>query len=427
MAELIHRDILDQLLPWLPEPEMLVLIGARQVGKTSLLRLLQEHLKDHPQFYFDLENTFDLAHTVTPEHFVDYLFSRGLPSDRRAYCFLDEIQYHPDPTKFLKILHDHHPNLKLIVSGSSSFAIREKFKDALTGRKQVFQVMPLHFGEYLRFKAYPAASIKATLHLDAILENFAAARKFQTLTPEILPLWEDFVIYGGYPLPSLTPDTAMKQARLREIYNSYVQKDIKDLAKIDDLLQFNRLVNFLGIQISQLFKNEEVGKEVGLPASKLSKYLFLLENTFVISRLRPYHTNRQKELTKMPKLYFLDTGLRNTGLSDFRPLDLRPDAGALVENQCYGELLKRAPSGDEYFFWRTWDKQEVDFIRSRGRGSLLPVEVKHQAFQQPRVPPGLKNFMQTYECPVGVALTRDYMDLVEDGEQKVFFIPSWMV
>jgi hypothetical protein len=426
MAELVRRNVLSQINPWLAEKEILVLLGARQVGKTSILRLLQDHLKDEPQFYFDLESTFDLTYTATPKHFVDYLSSKGLSSDRRTYCFLDEIQYHPDPTKFLKVIHDHHPNIKLIVSGSSSFAIRQKFKDALTGRKQVFHIMPLSFGEFLRFKRQQATSIKESLHLDTILDDFAAARKFHTLTPEMLPLWEEFVVYGGYPLPSLTADINMKQARLREIYNSYVQKDIKDLARIDDIVQFNQLVNFLAIQISQLFKNEEVSKEVGLPVSRLNKYLFLLENTFIISRLRPYHTNRQKELTKMPKLYFYDTGLRNTGLSDFRSLNLRPDAGALVEDQCLMELRKNAAASDGFFFWRTWGKDEVDFVRSRGRGNLLPIEIKYQKFNQPHVPPPLKSFMRSYNCSVAVVLTKDYMDATVEGSQKVYFIPAWM-
>ncbi len=427
MSQLLRRDILRQITPWLAEKEILLLLGSRQVGKTSILRLLQDQVKEAPVFYFDLESTFDLSHTVSPEHFIDYLSSKGYLPSRRAYCFIDEIQYHPDPTKFLKVIHDHHPSVKLIVSGSSSFAIRQKFKDALTGRKQVFHIMPLHFGEFLRFKNHPNQTVKESLRLDVILGDFEAVRKFHTLTPEMLPLWEEFIIYGGYPLPSLTADTAMKQARLREIYNSYVQKDIKDLARIDDIVQFNQLVNFLGIQIGQLLKNEEVGKEVGLPASRLNKYLFLLENTFIISRLRPYHTNRQKELTKMPKLYFLDTGLRNAGLSDFRPLNLRPDLGALVENQCLMELRKRTESADEFFFWRTWDKSEVDFVRARGREKLLPVEVKYQAFHQPKVPPPLRNFMRSYDCLTAVVLTRDYMDAVDDGAQRVFFIPAWMI
>ncbi|MFQ5604921.1 MAG: ATP-binding protein [bacterium] len=426
MSDLIHRDILDLLAPWLGEKEILVLLGSRQVGKTSILRLLQDSLKDDPVFYFDLESTFDLTHTATPEHFIEYLASKGLSSERRTYCFLDEIQYHPDPSKFLKVLHDHHPNIKLIVSGSSSFAIRQKFKDALTGRKQVFQVFPLNFAEFLRFKAHPASSIKASLQLDALLDDFTAARKFHTLTPEMLPLWDEFVVYGGYPLPSLTADTSMKEARLREIHNSYVQRDIKDLARIDNILQFNNLVNFLALQIGQLFKNDEVGKEVGLPLSRLYNYLFLLENTFIISRLRPYHSNHQKELTKMPKLYFLDTGLRNTGLSDFRPLHLRPDGGALAENQCFLELLKKAKPADKLFFWRTWDKHEVDFIVARSRGHLLPIEIKYKTMSQPRTPPALRNFMRLYDCHAGVVLTRDYLGRAEDAEKKIYFIPAWM-
>jgi hypothetical protein len=425
--ELIDRDVLKEIIPWLSEREILVLLGARQVGKTSLLRLLQNHVKDNPVIYLDLESAFDLAHAATPEKLVDYLFSQRTPKDRRVYCFIDEIQYHPEPTHFLKILHDHHPNIKLAVSGSSSFAIRQKFKDALTGRKQIFHVAPLHFAEFLRFKKHPEQSVKESLTLDTVLADFSAARKFHSLTPQILPLWEEFVVYGGYPRPSLTADTSMKQARLREIYNSYVQKDIKDLARIDNVVQFNQLVNFLAVQISQLFRVDEVSKEVGLPASRLNKYLLLLENTFIISRLRPYHSNRQKELTRMPKLYFCDTGLRNTGLSDFRDLSMRPDGGALAENQCLLELLRRAPAGDDFFFWRTWDKSEVDFIRSRKRRDLLPLEVKYQSLHQPKTPPALRNFMRIYGCSTGIVVTKDYFGEAEADSQRILFVPAWML
>lgn len=420
---LIPRDITVQVQKWMFEREILLLLGARQVGKTSILKLLMQDLKGQPVFYFDLENTFDLELCAIPEHFTANLLSRGASEERLNLCFIDEIQYHPDPTKFLKLIHDHYPWIKLIVTGSSSFGIRKKFRDALTGRKQVFAVYPLNFKEFLKFKKSPLEEVKKQVNLRAVVADFGEFRKYQTLTYQMLPLWEEFMVMGGFPYPTLTFDTEMRRARLREIYNSYIQKDIKDWAHIDDVLQFNKLVNLLALQIGNLLKMEEVGRELRLPNAKLSDYLLLLENTFIVSRVRPYHTNRRKELTKMPKLFFYDNGLRNTSLRDYRPPDIRPDKGALAENLCFTELVKRA---EEIYFWRTWDKKEVDFVLREEDGSLLSIEVKYTA-QPVLIPSSLKGFIRHYEPRTAVVLTKDYMNVTKLNDTKVFFVPMWMM
>jgi len=251
---LIQREIISKIEKWLPEREIIVLIGARQVGKTSILKLLKEHLQKEITFYFDLEDSFDLQICAEPNNFINNILSKGAKEDRTNYCFIDEIQYHPEPTKFLKILHDHHPYVKLIVTGSSSLSIKSKFKDALTGRKQVFPIYPLNFLEFLRFKKSDFESVKKSLNLFNILSDFELYKKYAAVTLEILPLWEEFIVMGGYPLPSLTREQELKHARLREIFNSYIQRDIKDWARITDVLTFSKVVLCTGQKLIY-FKN----------------------------------------------------------------------------------------------------------------------------------------------------------------------------
>ncbi len=327
-----------------------------------------------------MEDNFNLSLCQTPDRFSDYLNLQGATTDRKNFCLIDEIQYLENPSNFLKLIHDHYPHIKLIITGSSSFEIRSKFKDALTGRKITFVVRPLSFFEYLRFRESGMEQHKKLLNLKTIIQDDSIADKYNLLTPKMLPLWEDFVIYGGYPKTALEKQASIRQQVLREIHNSYIRKDIKDIAKIENIYKFNNLVEFLALQTANLFRADEVCKEVAINIKTLEKYLFILENTFITSRLRPYHTNRQKELTKMPKLYFSDNGLLNAIIGDFRGIAQRPNRGELAENLCFSELAKSIGSFKRLYYWRTTNKQEVDFVLVMEQEKKIPIEVKYKNF-----------------------------------------------
>ncbi|HEX7320668.1 MAG TPA: ATP-binding protein [bacterium] len=422
---LLPRDILGPIKKWLDKPEIIVLLGARQVGKSSIMKLLMREMTDDECIYLDLEDTYNLQIVSGVDKFLEYLSTQKLHPKKRIKVFIDEFQYLPEPAKFLKLIHDHHQEIKLIISGSSSFEIRKKFTDALTGRKIVFTIYPLSFTEYLAFKKSPYRENKESIDLFRILRHFDLAKAQHLLTPKIQPVLEDFIIYGGYPLPSLTNETEARILRLKEIHNTYVQKDIKDLAKLENIPQFNRLIMFLSVQNGSLLNLNEVGKETGIKRRHLEKYLFLLEKTFVINTLRPYYRNRQKEITKMPKLYFGDTGLRNININDTRSLDKREDAGCLAETFFYSEFLKKRMSLTDINFWRDKQQHEVDFVLVENRVPM-PVEIKFQRFTKPDVPPSLKNFMEKFKPKRAVVITRDYLDRIKI-KTEIYFIPLWMI
>ena len=211
---LYKRDIVEQILPFLGTNNIIVLHGARQVGKTHILYLLQNHLKAQhfSTHYIDLEDSrhLDLLNQGV-DSFLNYLKSVGfkLTKDAKYYIFIDEIQHLSNPSPFLKLLVDHHPYLQLIVSGSSSFDLQSKFSDSLVGRTVNFEIFPLSFAEFLRFK------------------NAAP------LTP-LATSYQEYLSYGGYPKIVLTDELIIKEKYLQQIIDTYVKKDIFDFAKVTE-------------------------------------------------------------------------------------------------------------------------------------------------------------------------------------------------
>jgi len=317
---LFKRDLLDTIVRFLGGREIIVITGMRQVGKTSLIRLLLEKLDDCQAFFLDLEdfNLLDIC-DQGPDALVAYLKLLGADFSSRTVVAIDEIQYLKNPTNLLKLLHDHHLELKLIVSGSSSLEIRSKFKDSLAGRKAIFELDTLNFAEFLLFRDQRAASIKQNAGSlgDIIISgtlNEASGMAKNHLAIHLA----DYLIWGGFPGVTLHADALTKESMLRDIHTSYIRKDIKDIAAIEDISGYNRLLQLLAGQSGNLVNINELSATVGLSVNTVRKYLFLLEQTFIITLLRPYHSNQRKELTKMPKVYFNDIGLRNVAIGNLR-------------------------------------------------------------------------------------------------------------
>lgn len=364
MEILYKRDIFDAILTHMDGPEVIVLHGARQVGKTSTLRYLQRHLSESGEavYYIDLEDS-RIVHVLDGgiDEFLMYLEGEGtgmrtLAHGKRLHILIDEIQYLANPSSFLKLIADHHPQLKLVVSGSSSFNIKTKFKDSLVGRTVEFELYPLSFGEFLRFKQYAYEREKAI-----------TAKK----AGELVELYREYALFGGYPRIVLTLERAKKETRLQQIVDTYIKKDIRDLARIKDIGKFNRLLEMLASQSGQLLNVTEAANTLGMGKRTLEQYLFLLEQTYVIALLRPFSRNMRSEITKMPKIFFYDTGLMHLLWLKQLPREL---LGQTFETSVFAELVKRYGL-NAVFHWRTTDKKEIDFIVRQG-SRLLPMEVK---------------------------------------------------
>jgi predicted AAA+ superfamily ATPase len=381
MNNLYSRTIADGIEKYLRTDDIIVLHGARQVGKTSLLYILESRLKQAGEatYYIDLEDSryVKLLDAGVGE-FVKHLQEEGLkPAGQRKklYVFIDEIQYLENPSSFLKLAADHHKGIKLIVSGSSSFAIKSKFKDSLVGRTVDFEIHNLSFQEFLAFKEY----------------RFEPGKVFtQKKIDELRNQFKEYALYGGYPKIVLTPELDKKERYLQQIIDTYVKKDIRDLANVKDLDKFNKLLEALSSQSGQLLNIAELSNTVNIAKQTVEKYLFILENTYIIRLVRPFSGNLRSELFKTPKIFFYDTGLMQMLWLRSLPKELM---GNVFETSVFSELVKKYGK-EAVYYWRTKDRKEIDFVLKDRKGTL-PIEVKLR-FEQFK-PAAMTYFMTQYK------------------------------
>ncbi len=423
ISTLIQRTIIPEILRWIPKKPLILLLGSRQVGKTSVMLLLKNHFKNQnvPEKttpYFTLEDPIILdICSQGSQDFVKFLISQTGEIKETIYCFLDEIQYLQDPSGFLKLIADQYPQIRLIVSGSSTLQIRQKFQDSLAGRKIIFEIYPLDFLEYLRFKG--------RLNLLDMLSHQTDPQTLKFYASEFSQFYEDFCIYGGYPEVVLEEAKDDKIQILLDIYNSYIRKDIKDLVRIENPHAFNNLLRILSLQIGNLSNVNSITKDLKINRLTLERYLFLLENTFIINRVPSFFTNRKKEIVKMPKVYFEDAGLRNLIINNFNSFSTRSDLGELLENAVYSQISKNKHALHTIHFWRTQSKNEVDFIIRKAEQKLTPIEVKYQSFDSPHIPSGIKSFINEYTPKEAFVLNKDYFGQRTYLKTLIHFTPCW--
>ena len=427
--KLIYRNLQKVIYPWLEKPDTIVILGARQVGKTSLLSLLEDDMKtlwgDSKNILtFNLEDADHLsALNRDPKYFKEYLIFSGANPQKNAVVIIDEIQDLDDPSHFLKYLADLEPSIKLIVTGSASIQIK-KFKDGLTGRKKTFHLLPLDFREFVLFKGKD--------HLVSVLENFefkAVVSDQIEIDPErILPfkneletLFEEYILYGGYPKVSLAGSRDEKLRELQELFQTYELKDVNMLFNVGNITAFRGLFKLMAGHIGNLLNVNEVAGTLGIGRDTVKRYIEVLENSFIVHSLPPFHNNIRKELTKMPKLFFLDTGMRNFAVRNFTELGFRPDRGSLFENAIFGELYKNRGIIDQVLFWRTLSKNEVDFILTGEQN--VAIEAKLSPDRQLRKPSSLRAFGNLYPDFKHVVATMGEFAF-NDG---VYYLPGWMI
>lgn len=312
---LFHREILNPIWEWIDDTRVIVLVGARQVGKKSMLYLLMKRLMDSDVstdsvFYFDLED-FELLNVFNGgvRNFLRYLETQGMNPDQRNYIFVDEIQYMDDPSSFLKLMANHHRNLKFICSGSSTLEVRKKFTDSLAGRKVVFEIPTLSFREYLTFRGEETllrvigAGYRNSARQDAPADlsslNDIVEPPLEIHRKQLHTHYEKYVIYGGYPAVILENQQERKLRLLRDIYESYVRKDINQLFTVENVTAFNDLVRLMALQIGNLINLHEVTTSLSISRPTVEKYLFVLENTFILKRVLPFFVNKRKEVVKI--------------------------------------------------------------------------------------------------------------------------------
>lgn len=385
-----RSSALKSLKAHINKPQHTIVIGPRQIGKTTLVKQLAEQLnQDNELVYFLTFEDPAILEAVNnhAENIFNYtILPADVPAGKKLHIIIDEVQYAKDPSNFLKLLYDKYsPKLKIIATGSSAFYIDKSFKDSLAGRKKVFEFFPLAFDEFLHFKDEDA--------LIAEWEQMIKRSAYQGLQrSRINALFDEYLVYGGYPAVVLADTEQEKQEMLKELVNSYMKKDALE-AGIKEELKFFQLARLLADQTGNLVNNNELANTLQMASSTIENYIYLMQKTFIVHLLSPFYGNVRKELTKMPKIYFNDNGLRNALLNNFSKLNDRADKGSLLENYVYCRL-RQLYDTDNLHFWRTADGNEVGFIVESHLNKGMAYEVKYNDVQFK--PNKYKKFIEAY-------------------------------
>ena len=371
-----ERAIFQDIENHIQHKEFTIITGARQTGKTTILKQLYTKLSKKKQdvWFINLEKQDILSKiNESPENLFQFTSRPKNPllesEHKPIYVLIDEIQYAKNPTNFLKYLYDtYSPNIKIIATGSSAFYIDKKFKDSLVGRKRIFNLRTINFDEFLIFKN--SAGLIKELNIIRSRQEYLSTRH-----RELMQLFEEYITYGGYPAVVLSVNNKEKILMLKEIKNSYIKKDIHD-SKVENPETLYKLMYILASQTGSLLNKNKLSKILNSHIKTIEKYIYVLQKSFHIDLLKPFYKNLSKEITKMPKTYFNDIGLRNILINNFSEIKLRTDKGELFENYVYIRL-KELYEQDNIRFWRTTDKNEVDFIILEPNFKIKAYEVKY--------------------------------------------------
>ncbi len=373
----IQRSIHDRVKKHLKRKEYTIITGPRQCGKTSLMLALFEELQNSGESVSFI--TFEDRDILTainnhPEEVFSFSRRPEKPSNPKElvkhphFLFIDEVQHASDPSNFLKYLYDvYGENLKIVATGSSAFYIDRKFTDSLAGRKRVFELKTLSFTEYLMFTKKTA--FYKELDLIRNQEGYVSSHM-----RELMGEFNNYLVYGGYPEVVLEEDNGEKINLLKEIKNSFLKRDV-DESGISNPDKFYNLLALLAGQAGNLVNRNELSNTIGVDHKTTDKYLYVLQNCFHLDLVKPFYSNLRKELTKMPKIYFKDFGLRNMALNRFFEFRSREDQGALLENYIYLRLIELYDT-EQINFWRMSETKEIDFIVTKSFGEGVAYEAK---------------------------------------------------
>ncbi len=326
--------------------KVLVILGPRQVGKTTLLKDYLATINKTIKCKFDVGDDIRIQELISSMNFSklkDYVEGYELIA-------IDEAQKIKNIGQGLKIMVDQFPGIKIIATGSSSFELSGQIGEPLTGRKTTLTLYPI-----------------SQIELNNLYNNY-----------ELKSRLEECLIYGSYPEVAASDALEEKKRILNEIVGSYLLKDILELERVKGSKILLDLLRLLAFQIGNEVSLSELGRQLGLDYKTVARYLDLFEKSFVIYNLRGFSRNLRKEIFKKSKYYFLDNGVRNAIIANFNPLELRDDIGKLWENFIISERIKKQSYKSIYannYFWRTWEQKEIDFIEERD-GKLYGYEIK---------------------------------------------------
>ena len=363
----IKRNIFNKLEREIKEPEISILLGARQVGKSTLLRQIEKvaQRRGLKTRYYDLELSSDLEQlSGKPKDVFEELISGA------QVVFIDEFHYLENASKIFKAVYDSRKKVKIFASGSSSMEIHKHLKESLAGRFTKTIIYPLSFFECQQIPGFG---------------------------------FEDYCRWGGMPGLIHKHSVEEKMALLENIVSTYLTKDIKALIQEENVRAFNSLLYLIAQSQGSLLSIPSLARETGLSEPTVARHLEIMSQTYVCFGVTSFSQNLANELKKSRKHYLFDIGIRNGLLKDFRPPDIREDKGPIYEAFAFLHLLAQTKPNHEIRFWRTKKGEEVDFILLKDR-IPIPIEVKSSSTET-AIPKGIRSFLKRYpKAPFGVVL-----------------------
>lgn len=407
----IRRKIITQLSEHLDKPEITMLVGPRQSGKTTILKKIEAklHASGESTLWLNLDFENDFKHLSSQEALLQKI--RLELGKNGGFVFIDEIQRKENAGLFLKGIYDHGLSCKLIVSGSGSIELKEKISESLAGRKRIFELSTVSFDEFADFKT----DYRYTGNL----------REFFRIEPiKTDHLFREYISYGGYPRVILTDTHKEKLAVINEVYRSYLEKDIVYLMRVEKVDVFSNLVRVLSGQSGKMVNYSELSSTLGVSLSTVKNYLWYLEKTYIIRKVTPWFTNVRKEITKAPVFYFHDIGLCNFASGSFGDV-LEREAGFTFQTVIHTLLRERFPLADTTIhYWRTKDKAEVDFIIRSGE-RVTPLEVKYRDMKKIEIQRSFRSFLKKYQPEFAYIINKSYNEQTLVGTTKVRYLPYW--
>ena len=424
---MITQDVItriEQVSPWLPRPEQadaflasylpkdylprqvqcrlekgkaFVLVGPRQVGKTTLAwKTLQPLMPD--VLYLNMEDPLLKTSLVSPFAFAE-LFRERYATVKAV--FLDEVQHMKEAGLFVKGFIDSKPGVPVVVTGSSSFHLRSRTRESLAGRA-------------LRQILYPFS-------LREILEHLAP-RGVPAQERAVKEAMSKQCILGSYPEVTMARDLSQKETLLSNLVEALILRDASDVFSIRRIDAFRRLLGLLAGQVGDLVNMSELASACGVDVGSISSYLEILEEAHVIHQTRPFAGGRRRELLSVPKVPFIDNGIRNQLVHNFSPhLDTRGDKGKLFENWVFSELVKAVPLQGGIRTWRSKGGAEVDFVVEFGP-SLLGIEVKAGPLKRQTITRSMRSFIDAYNPVHFVVVNMDKTMETQVGQTRVSFM-----
>jgi len=375
----IERALKNQIIKKIKATDKIAIIyGPRQIGKTTLSKEIIKEL-NLKTFFINADE----------EKYLDILYSRDFAKINRIIngyelLFIDEAQRISDIGINLKIIKNEAPNLKIIVTGSSSFELANKVAEPLTGRKWTFNLFPI-----------------SILELKKYFNDFQIDEKT-----------EELLVFGAYPEILTTKNWQEKKELLEEISQSYLYKDIFKIAKIKHSSKIKKLLQLLAFQVGSEVSISEIARQLEINKETVNRYIDLLEKSFVIFRLSGFSRNLRKEVSKMDKIYFYDLGIRNIVIDNLKILDDRNDVGQLWENFLLIErkkYLRYAKKIASQYFWRIATGAELDYVEERN-GKLYGFEFKWNSNKKVKAP---KSWIENYKEAEFKVINKDnYLEFV---------------